>query len=223
MKPHARKLQVLFDDAPFFTSSNNYSTTNTTTPQPSPSSNPVNFDSSMALTVLVLFTALSFIGYLSVYIRRFSTQDQTDQLSSYRRHPPTRKGLDPEIIKALPVYSYCYVEAKYQMECAVCLGEFEDEEIVKLIPHCSHIFHSECIETWLMVNVTCPVCRGTKFSNGGDGGGGLSLGQSTVDEGVGERSRAEDGDTWIEATDVGTSGMCSSVGDRIALPSTRRL
>lgn len=46
------------------------------------------------------------------------------------------------------------------MECAVCLSEFERGEEVQITPNCCHIFHSECIYTWLQQNQkTCPLCR----------------------------------------------------------------
>ncbi|KAI9355965.1 hypothetical protein DFJ73DRAFT_249534 [Zopfochytrium polystomum] len=46
-------------------------------------------------------------------------------------------------------------------ECAVCQDEFSNEgdgEIAVRL-ECSHHFHPTCIESWLKVNGTCPVCR----------------------------------------------------------------
>ncbi|CAN1345765.1 Putative RING-H2 finger protein ATL36 [Linum perenne] len=45
------------------------------------------------------------------------------------------------------------------LECAVCISEFEDAETLRLIPACSHVFHIDCIDSWLVSHVTCPVCR----------------------------------------------------------------
>ncbi|ONK57004.1 uncharacterized protein A4U43_C10F15570 [Asparagus officinalis] len=43
--------------------------------------------------------------------------------------------------------------------CVVCLSEFEDMEVVKVIPGCGHVFHPECIDRWITKNRSCPVCR----------------------------------------------------------------
>nr|CAB3474017.1 unnamed protein product [Digitaria exilis] len=38
-------------------------------------------------------------------------------------------------------------------------GEMEDGELGRVLPVCRHVFHVECIGTWLGVSLTCPVCR----------------------------------------------------------------
>jgi len=43
-------------------------------------------------------------------------------------------------------------------KCSVCLSEFETNEKVRTLP-CSHFFHTDCIDRWLVVNKKCPVCR----------------------------------------------------------------
>ncbi|OMO82513.1 Zinc finger, RING-type [Corchorus olitorius] len=43
-------------------------------------------------------------------------------------------------------------------ECVICLEEWKHGEVVKEMP-CKHKFHGECIEKWLGVHGSCPVCR----------------------------------------------------------------
>ncbi|XP_055814987.1 putative RING-H2 finger protein ATL21A [Solanum dulcamara] len=43
--------------------------------------------------------------------------------------------------------------------CTICLAEYHPKEIVKCIPECEHCFHAECIDEWLKINGSCPVCR----------------------------------------------------------------
>ncbi|KAK4488629.1 hypothetical protein RD792_004398 [Penstemon davidsonii] len=42
-------------------------------------------------------------------------------------------------------------------ECTVCLSEFEPNEQLRFLP-CSHVFHAECVDSWLLTSRTCPLC-----------------------------------------------------------------
>lgn len=33
--------------------------------------------------------------------------------------------------------------------CSVCLGDFDEEDLVR-VTKCRHVFHSECIEEWVV-------------------------------------------------------------------------
>jgi len=72
-------------------------------------------------------------------------------------------GLDQDVIDALPVFLYREVAvgagAKEPFDCAVCLCEFAGEDRLRLLPLCGHAFHIDCIDTWLLSNSTCPLCR----------------------------------------------------------------
>ncbi|KAE8735822.1 putative Ribosomal protein L34e superfamily protein [Hibiscus syriacus] len=60
-------------------------------------------------------------------------------------------------------------------ECSICLDEFQADEEDREMP-CKHVFHSGCIEKWLQIHGSCPVCRyfmpsaETAESGGGAGG-----------------------------------------------------
>lgn len=76
-------------------------------------------------------------------------------------------GLDQAFIDALPVFLYKeIVGAKEPFDCAVCLCEFSDDDKLRLLPICGHAFHLNCIDTWLLSNSTCPLCRGALFIHG---------------------------------------------------------
>lgn len=69
-------------------------------------------------------------------------------------------GVDQSFIDTLPVFNYkSIIGVKDPFDCAVCLCEFEPDDKLRLLPICSHAFHMECIDTWLLSHSTCPLCR----------------------------------------------------------------
>ncbi|XP_010678730.2 RING-H2 finger protein ATL47 [Beta vulgaris subsp. vulgaris] len=112
-------------------------------------------------------------------------QRQLQQL--FRLHD---SGLDQALIDALPVFYYKDVMGmKEPFDCAVCLCEFCEQDKLRLLPLCSHAFHISCIDTWLLSNSTCPLCRGSLLGYSGlenqefslDFWRALSFGRSVVD------------------------------------------
>ncbi|KAL4326200.1 hypothetical protein GQ457_11G024290 [Hibiscus cannabinus] len=43
--------------------------------------------------------------------------------------------------------------------CPICLSEYQPNETLRSIPDCNHYFHANCIDEWLMMNASCPLCR----------------------------------------------------------------
>ncbi|KAG0264893.1 hypothetical protein BGZ95_003473 [Linnemannia exigua] len=41
--------------------------------------------------------------------------------------------------------------------CSICLGEYEDLDELRHLP-CDHYFHQECVDEWLKLKRTCPLC-----------------------------------------------------------------
>ncbi|KAI5679017.1 hypothetical protein M9H77_09967 [Catharanthus roseus] len=64
--------------------------------------------------------------------------------------PPASKAS----IEALPTAEIC-TDGE---ECSICLEEWEIGGMAKEMP-CKHKFHGECIEKWLNLHGSCPICR----------------------------------------------------------------
>lgn len=43
-------------------------------------------------------------------------------------------------------------------ECCICLSTYDDGVELRELP-CSHHFHCTCIDKWLRINATCPLCK----------------------------------------------------------------
>ncbi|KAL1549372.1 RING-H2 finger protein ATL52-like [Salvia divinorum] len=75
--------------------------------------------------------------------------------------PPPPTGVDNKVIESIPIVAFSEWKRSgiNQGECAVCLGEFEDDDSVRLLPNCTHVFHVSCIDQWFAAHTSCPLCR----------------------------------------------------------------
>lgn len=72
---------------------------------------------------------------------------------------PANRGLEPSVLNSLPKFVYSSKTHSELMDCAVCLSEFEENELGRILPKCKHSFHIECIDMWFHSHSTCPLCR----------------------------------------------------------------
>ncbi|XP_062185401.1 putative RING-H2 finger protein ATL69 [Phragmites australis] len=72
-----------------------------------------------------------------------------------------RCGLEPLVVAAIPTMKYnCEAfHSKDDAQCSICLGEYKEKEILRIIPTCRHNFHLACLDVWLQKQTTCPICR----------------------------------------------------------------
>ncbi|GMH17248.1 hypothetical protein Nepgr_019089 [Nepenthes gracilis] len=50
-------------------------------------------------------------------------------------------------------------------ECCICLSPYDEGTELRELP-CRHHFHCACIEKWLYINATCPLCKFNILKNG---------------------------------------------------------
>ncbi|GMH26772.1 hypothetical protein Nepgr_028615 [Nepenthes gracilis] len=145
-------------------------TTSSTAEQPWPpqqhySSPPVA--ALVAIVVLIIFCA----GIFSLYFCKCLMDNVINSMSIRQTPggtPATRSagqppGLDPSIISSFPTFPYYtvkeYRRERYGLQCAICLCDFDDDDLLRLLTGCSHVFHQECIDLWLKSHKSCPICR----------------------------------------------------------------
>ncbi|PIN06349.1 hypothetical protein CDL12_21098 [Handroanthus impetiginosus] len=149
---------------------------------PSSSSSSGTRISPAVLFIIVILAVLFFISGLLHLLVRFLTKNPSPSQPDRNLEPSSSdalqrqlqqlfhlhdSGLDQAVIDALPVFSYKEVVGpKEPFDCAVCLCEFSETDQLRLLPLCSHAFHINCIDTWLLSNSTCPLCRGALFNPG---------------------------------------------------------
>ncbi|KAJ4966670.1 hypothetical protein NE237_018519 [Protea cynaroides] len=84
-------------------------------------------------------------------------------------------GLPDNIINSINVFKYQKGAGLVEgTDCSVCLGEFQEDETLRLLPKCSHAFHLPCIDTWLRSHTNCPLCRAPILCNSAGAGCALT-------------------------------------------------
>ena len=121
-----------------------------------PGSSQPAISSGIAIAILVVFGAFIFFAIFKFYNSCSDPTPENTSPPSVRR-PAAKKGLSAEIISSLP--KRLYRETDANEECVVCLGDFVSNELLKELPKCGHTFHVDCIDKWLSLRTTCPVCR----------------------------------------------------------------
>ena len=75
--------------------------------------------------------------------------------------PP--RGLDEHVVRRLPVCRYEQIRESSRKrgadtDCSICIEAYQDSDLLRRLP-CLHLFHQECIDRWLGINVRCPICK----------------------------------------------------------------
>ncbi|KAM7480667.1 hypothetical protein LguiA_028880 [Lonicera macranthoides] len=132
----------------------------------------------MVIAIIVLFFVLLFVFFLHLYAKWFwysSDEVGTTTTTRRRRRLPfnfshgqeeelsattlLHNGLDPSLLKSIPIVKFTPKDFKEGLECPVCLSELAAGEKFRLLPKCNHGFHVECIDMWFQSHSTCPLCR----------------------------------------------------------------
>lgn len=74
------------------------------------------------------------------------------------------QGLDQETLSNYPKLPYSQAKLHKPADsllssCSICLGDYKDTDMLRLLPDCGHFFHLRCVDSWLRLHPTCPICR----------------------------------------------------------------
>ncbi|KAJ0254931.1 RING-H2 finger protein ATL68 [Hirschfeldia incana] len=111
----------------------------------------------------------SSFGNHSVIVPRIIFVAEDDDLESAVSGNAVVGGLDQPIINSYPKFPYTKgitvaasgdeLQGDGDTTCSICLCEYMEEELLRMMPECKHYFHASCLDAWLKLNGSCPVCR----------------------------------------------------------------
>ncbi|KAJ6346805.1 hypothetical protein OIU76_003477 [Salix suchowensis] len=148
-------------------------------PAPAVAGSGLGYGIAIAVSILVLISTIMLASYACIKVKgngfgrdNRSDGDGDDGSYGHRRHFTTRDsiellpvvvvGLDQPIIESYPkivLGESRRLPRPNEGPCSICLSDYLPNETIRCIPYCHHCFHADCIDGWLKMNATCPLCR----------------------------------------------------------------
>ncbi|GLT50045.1 hypothetical protein SLA2020_235570 [Shorea laevis] len=117
-------------------------------------------------SVLLIFIIIVVSYYLRTCKRQpLHTSDHQSTSSSDDQDDSVaiELGLDESNLLNCP--KFLYSQAKLDRgdsmvsTCSICLAEYKEDDVLRLSPDCNQLFHVDCVDPWLKLHPTCPICR----------------------------------------------------------------
>ncbi|KAK9078697.1 hypothetical protein SSX86_002754 [Deinandra increscens subsp. villosa] len=135
--------------------------TTTDDPTGNPVGGGVTYVLGLTFAIILLLLTLSYASYKCN--RRIRSSSPPNGGDDHRRMTSSSTGgVDDHVINTFPAFVYSEVMVTNKgtgSGCSICLADYKPADVIRLLPECGHLFHSSCIDTWLKVRPTCPVCR----------------------------------------------------------------
>ncbi|XP_024521685.1 putative RING-H2 finger protein ATL69 [Selaginella moellendorffii] len=131
----------------------------------------------IAVGILVLVSTIMLASYVCVRVHgraqlnraaaaaAAAAQRQQQQQSSSRDRSDgewTISGLDQVTLESYPRIVFSAQQPlphPQDTACAICLADYREAEMLRVLPDCRHVFHVQCIDSWMRLQATCPMCR----------------------------------------------------------------
>jgi hypothetical protein len=131
----------------------------------------LGYGMAIAISILVLISAIMFASYLCVRIKSHGLRDsfrlesihhQNNTNNNSVQPSPFILGLEKPMIEAYPkmiLGESRRLPKPNESPCAICLTDYLPKDTIRCVPDCQHCFHADCVDEWLRMSATCPLCR----------------------------------------------------------------
>ncbi|XP_057778357.1 RING-H2 finger protein ATL70-like [Salvia miltiorrhiza] len=120
----------------------------------------------VSVGILLLITTITLASY---YCTRNTTAATALVLPQRNPRPPpddpaAEGGLDEATLTSYPKLLYSEAKKVNHKDstaacCSICLADYKSSDVLRALPDCGHLFHVRCVDPWLRLHPTCPVCR----------------------------------------------------------------
>ncbi len=134
-----------------------------------------NLDGYVYLTTLFLFIVVVIIIVVLIHCCSVQPSSPLPSRPSHQIGTMTNAdavtielGLDEATLSNYP--KLIYAQAKLHKGnsttscCSICLADYKDTDVLRFLPYCGHLFHLKCVDSWLRLNATCPICRNSPLA-----------------------------------------------------------
>ncbi|KAH0455855.1 hypothetical protein IEQ34_015887 [Dendrobium chrysotoxum] len=118
--------------------------------------------SSIIVFLIVLMAGVSYFC--------FRTNRNRGPRVSHNTAKHEETELEKGTLNSCPVITYA--EAKHQDArstedscCSVCLVDYGEDDELRMLPQCGHLFHVHCVDPWLRLQPKCPLCRSSIYAS----------------------------------------------------------
>lgn len=136
----------------------------------------------IAVSILVLISTIMLASYACVRVKGNSIgrSGSDDERNIYRSNhqfisadsmePVTVVGLDGQAIESYPklvLGESRRLPKPNKGPCSICLSDYQSKDTIRCLPDCCHCFHADCVDEWLKMSATCPMCRNSPAPSAG--------------------------------------------------------
>lgn len=112
-------------------------------------------------------TVYNILQSLLQSVSRRSQSNQSNELNDIQivfdydhSSTPTITGLTMDQLNLhTQLYVFDIEESTTDNECSICRNNLIFHDICRKINTCGHFFHQSCVDSWLVRNHSCPMCR----------------------------------------------------------------
>ncbi|CAN8291101.1 unnamed protein product [Cochlearia groenlandica] len=126
---------------------------------------------SALIIALCLIGGVSIISCIAMSVKRCVGSQNAVIAARDITQPPREvvvtRGLDQSTIetyKKVELGESRRLPGNNGMICPICLSEYATKDMLRCIPECDHCFHVDCIDVWLKIHGSCPICRNSSRS-----------------------------------------------------------